>query len=71
MEQWKQIAFTVLRVFAATVLAQVVLDLANLMSFHWQDWKPIIVSGVASVLAVIIVAINPKDSRYGLGAGGE
>jgi len=67
-EQLKQIAFTVLRVFFATVLAQAALDLVNLMDFHWADWKPIIVSGVAAVIAVVIVALNPKDSRYGIGA---
>ena len=67
-EQLKQILYTILRVFFATVLAQVALDLFNLMSFHWADWKPIIVSGVAAVIAVVIVALNPKDARYGLGA---
>ena len=71
MEQMKQILYTVLRVFAATVLAQAVLDLFNLMDFHWADWKPIIVSGVAAALAVVIVALNPKDSRYGVGAAVE
>ena len=69
MEQWKQVLFTVLRVFFATVLAQAALDLANLMNFAWEDWKPILVSGIAAVIAVVIVAINPKDARYGLGAG--
>jgi membrane protein YdbS with pleckstrin-like domain len=66
-EQLKQVAFTILRVFFATVLAQAVLDLVNLMDFHWADWKPIVVSGVAAVIAVVIVAINPADARYGLG----
>ena len=67
-EQLKQVAYTVLRVFFATVLAQVALDLTNLMNFQWADWKPIVVSGVAAVIAVVIVAINPKDGRYGIGA---
>ena len=67
-EQLKQVLFTVLRVFFATVLAQAALDLANLMNFNWADWKPIVVSGVAAVIAVVIVAINPQDARYGIGA---
>jgi hypothetical protein len=68
MDQAKQILWTVLRVFSATVLAQAALDLFNLMSFHWADWKPLIVSGVAAAIAVVIVALNPKDARYGLSA---
>lgn len=66
MGQYKQVGFTVLRVFFATVLAQALLDLTNLMSFRWEDWKPIVVAGVAAVLAVIIVALNPADKRYGI-----
>ena len=68
-EQLKQMLYTILRVFFATVLAQAALDLVNLMEFHWADWKPIVVSGVAAVIAVLIVALNPKDVRYGIGAG--
>lgn len=64
-EQWKQVFYTVVRVFVSVVLAQVVLDLANLMNFHWADWKPIIVAGVSAAIGVVIVAINPKDTRYG------
>ena len=67
MEQWKQVAFTALRVFFSVVLAQAALDLANLMNFAWADWKPIVVSGVSAVIGVLIVALNPKDGRYGLG----
>jgi len=66
--QLTQVAYTVIRVFAATVLAQAALDLFNLMDFHWADWKPILVSGAATGIAVVIVALNPKDARYGLGA---
>lgn len=66
--QLTQVAYTVIRVFAATVLAQAALDLFNLMDFHWADWKPILVSGTAAGIAVVIVALNPKDARYGLGA---
>jgi len=67
-EQAKQILWTVLRVFAGTVLAQLVLDLTNLMDFHWDDWKPVVVSAVSAAIVVIINAINPADARYGIGA---
>lgn len=71
MQQWTEVGKTVLRVFVSVTLAQVVLDLFNLMNFHWADWKPIIVSGAAAAIGVIIVALNPKDTRYGLGASTE
>jgi hypothetical protein len=67
-EQLKQMIYTVLRVFFATTLALIVADLANLMDFHWADWKPVIIAGIAAVMGVIIVALNPKDVRYGIGA---
>lgn len=70
-ESLKQIIYTVLRVFFGTVLALVVVDLANLMNLHWADWKPVIVAGLAAALVVIGNALNWKDPRYGFGAGQE
>jgi hypothetical protein len=69
MEQWKQICYTVARVFIGTVLAAFVLDVANLMNFNWADWKPIIYAAVAAAVVVVLNALNWNDPRYGIGAG--
>ena len=68
MNQVKQIAYTVIRVFAGTLLAAFVADLANLSSFAWADWKPVVFAAIAAAAVVVLNALNPKDSRYGLSA---
>lgn len=67
-EQAKQILWTVCRVFFGTLIASVIADLARLMDFNWADWKPVIVSAIAAALVVVVNALNPADSRYGLGS---
>jgi hypothetical protein len=66
MNQIKQIAFTVLRVFSGVVLAALAADWVNLVNFNWADWKPIILAAVSAAVVVIINALNPKDVRYGI-----
>ena len=68
-EQLKQMAYTVIRVMASVIIGSLIADLMNLMDFHWDDWKPVIVAAIAAGLAVIGNALNPKDPRYGIGAG--
>ena len=68
MEQMKQIAYTVIRVFVGVMVAAVIADIANLANFHWHDWQPVVLSAVAAALVVIGNALNPKDTRYGIGA---
>ena len=69
MEQYKQIVFTVARVFIGTVLAAFIADITNLMNFQWGDWKPIIIAAIAAAAVVVLNALNWKDTRYGFGAG--
>jgi peptidoglycan biosynthesis protein MviN/MurJ (putative lipid II flippase) len=66
-EQLKQVVYTVLRVFAGTLLAAFLADITNLMNFAWADWKPVVIAAIAAALVVVINAINPKDTRYGFG----
>jgi hypothetical protein len=69
MDQIKQIAYTVLRVFVGTLAAAFFADLVNLMAFNWADWKPIIFAALAAAGVVILNALNWKDVRYGFGSG--
>lgn len=71
MEQVKQIAYTVLRVFFGTLLALIVAAGVGVMDYTWADWKPLLYAAMASAAVVIINALNPKDARYGLGVSSE
>lgn len=66
-EQLKQMAYTILRVFGGVIVASLIADLSNLMDFHWDDWKPVIVAAIAAALVVVANALNPADARYGIG----
>ena len=68
MEQWKQIVYTVARVFIGTMLAALVADMANLMNLNWADWKPVVFSGISAAIVVVLNALNWQDERYGIGA---
>ena len=67
MNQVKEIAKTVARVFLGTLLAAFVADIANLSTFAWADWKPIIFAAIAAAAVVVLNAINWTDPRYGIG----
>jgi hypothetical protein len=67
-EQLKQIALTALRVVGGVLLASLIADLANLMDFHWDDWKPVVIAAISAGLVVVANALNPADGRYGIGA---
>lgn len=67
-QQLKEMAYTVIRVMASVIIGSLIADLFNLLDFHWDDWKPVLVAAIAAGLAVIGNAINPKDTRYGINA---
>jgi hypothetical protein len=71
MEQWKQIVYTVARVFIGTMLAALVADMANLMNLQWADWKPVVFSAISAAIVVVLNALNWNDPRYGIGAAKE
>ena len=66
-EQLKQIGLTVLRVMGGVILASLIADLANLLDFHWDDWKPVMIAAIGAALVVCANALNPADGRYGVG----
>jgi hypothetical protein len=69
MEQWKQILFTLLRVFFGTMLAFLISSGTGLLDMvSWTDWKPALTAAIAALLVAIFNFVNPGDTRYGLGA---
>jgi len=70
MDQIKQLALTLARVFLGTLLAAVVAAGLDVITWDaWSDWKvPLAGAGIAVAVA-ILNALNFKDARYGLGAG--
>jgi len=69
MEQVKQIVYTLLRVFIGALLGFVIASGLNVVDMSWVDWKPAIGAAIAAVLVAAFNFINPKDGRYGIGAG--
>jgi len=68
-EQLLQVLWTVLRVFFGTLLGAAVAVGVGVMDYGWTEWKPLVFAALAAAAVVIINVLNPKDSRYGLGAG--
>ena len=68
MNQMKEIAKTCARVFFGSLLAAVVAAGVGVMEYGWTDWKPLVFAAFSTVAVVIINALNPADSRYGIGA---
>lgn len=71
MDQFVEIAKTVARVFAGTLLAAVIaamMDGLNVFELSWEIWQPFVVAACIAAGTVVVNALNPSDSRYGLGA---
>ena len=69
MEQYKQIAFTLLRVFFGTLLAFIIGNGLGLLDMTaWSDWKPALTAALSALIVAIFRFINPKDDVYGFGS---
>jgi hypothetical protein len=71
MNQWKEILWTVLRVFFGTLIASAIAIGVGVMDYGWTEWKPLVFAALAAASVVVINALNPKETRYGIGAGSE
>lgn len=58
---------TYVKSFLAVVLGLFVASGADVFSVTLTDLKGWLAAGLAAVLPVIITALDPTDSRYGLG----
>jgi len=68
MEQYKQILWTLLRVFFGAMVAFLISSGVGILDMGWADWKPALTAAIAAVLVVVFNLLNPKDARYGIGA---
>ena len=69
--QLLEIGKTIARVFIGTMLAAVVaamLDGLDVFSLDWAIWQPFVVAGAIAAGTVLVNALNPSDSRSGIGA---
>jgi hypothetical protein len=72
MEQYKQIAYTLLRVFFGTMIAFLISNGIGLLDMQaWSDWKPALTAAIGAVLVAAFRFLNPKDDVYGFGSATE
>jgi len=56
------------KVFAATVFALFLADGADVFAVDFSDLRTFLSAGLASVLPLIVTALDPNDDRFGAGA---
>lgn len=64
-EKWLVAIKSYVKVFAAVVLGLFLADGADLFSVDAQDLRTWLAAGLASVLPLIITALDPTDHRFG------
>jgi hypothetical protein len=69
-EQIKAAAWSYAKVFLAVVLGLFLADGADLFAVDVQDLRTWLAAGVASVLPLIISALDVRDHRFGRGFEG-
>lgn len=55
------------RAFAASLITAFLVMNKPLLDLSVDDWKAVVSAAVASFLPVLLVALDPKNNRYGLG----
>jgi hypothetical protein len=55
------------RAFAASLITAFLVLNKPLLDLSVDDWKAVLSAAVASFLPVVLVALDPKNGRYGLG----
>ena len=64
---------SMVRILVGVVLGYLVLDLSNdgTISVSWDEVQTWIAAGLVVAVPVLIAAVNPQDSRFGSGSGGD
>jgi len=60
-----------LKVFVAVVLGLFLADGADVFSVDVTELKTWVAAGFAAVLPLLITALDPTDTRFGVGSDGE
>ena len=55
-------------VFVASILAQLMVMGDSVLSADWSEWKAIVSPAVAAVIVFAYNFLSPYDKRYGVGA---
>lgn len=69
-EQIKAAAWSYVKVFLATVLALFLADGADVFAVDASDLRTWLAAGVASILPIVISALDVRDHRFGRGYEG-
>ena len=64
MKGWKGWVSTLLIIFVTAVIGAAVAAGLDVQG----NWRTILIAGISAVLTAIVNALNPKDTRYGIGA---
>lgn len=66
--KWSAAIKSYVKVFVAVVLGMFLADGADLFSVDAQDLRTWLAAGFASVLPLLITALDPSDNRFGKGS---
>lgn len=65
---WARMVWSYAKVFLAVVLGLFLADGADVFAVDATDLRTWIAAGIASILPIIISALDPKDPRFGVNA---
>lgn len=68
MEQMKAMGATLLRVFIAATLGQIIALGNGVLDFSGEQWRMVLAAGIAAVVVAAMRWVNPNDAAYGRGA---
>jgi hypothetical protein len=71
VETGKKVAADYGRTLLASLITAFLLLGKPLFDLTGSDWKAVASAAVASWLPVVLVALNPHDTRYGTGSSGK
>ena len=67
-EQMTTLVKSYAKTFLATVLALFLADGADVFAVDTADLRTWLAAGIASVVPLVITALDPRDARFGRGA---
>ena len=68
MKGYAGIAGTFVTVFIVAALSQFIALGGDIFALNGDGLKALVSAGVLAVAAAVVAALNPKDTRYGIGS---